>query len=374
MSTPAPIGTEHPFHLIARSLRDEVSWASGSALDWDGILRCADQHGVAALLWSSLKGESGIPSAPLTSLSTFVASEVARAAIRERELGRVLASLESAGVDTIVIKGAALAYSCYPHPWLRTRTDTDLLLSRHSLEPAATTLEAAGYTQSANVSTGEFVSHQASWVRVDEHGLLHVMDVHWKVVNPQVLADVITFQDVRDSSVLVRAGAAALRVPHPVWSLLIACVHRLAHHQDQERLGWLFDIHLLARHLEPGDWDTLLQISTERRVSAICAAGLTTAARHLGTAVPTHTIRALTCAGSDDPSRGYAEQEQRRIDVLRDDLRHLARWQDRFRLLREHAFPSARFMMARYDTTHRAWLPACYIHRLVTGAWKWMRA
>jgi hypothetical protein len=374
VTAPALSDTRRFLDLVARALRGDLSWAPQHGDEWDRIVRCAEQHGVAALFWRSIEGQPAFPS-PLTApLAALAGKEVARAAIRERELARVLGSFEAAGVDAIVIKGAALAYTRYDKPWLRARTDTDVLISRDSLDGAASALQSAGYTASANLSTGEFVSHQLAWERRDEHGFFHVVDVHWKVVNPQVLADAITFQDLWDSAHDVRAGAATLRVPHPVWSLLVACVHRLAHHQDQERLGWLFDIHLLARALEPRDWEQLLTIATARQLSAICEAGLTAAARHLATPLPAGMIEALNRAGAGDPSRAYTERDKGRLAVLRDDLRHLPQWKDRVRLLREHAFPPARFMMARYDSRRRAWLPAYYVHRLVTGAWKWMRA
>jgi hypothetical protein len=30
-------------------------------------------------------------------------------------------------------------------------------------------------------------------------------------------------------------------------------------------------------------------------------------------------------------------------------------------------------MLRRYNTTRRAWLPALYAHRLVSGGWRWVR-
>ena len=374
MTSPRRTAAATPFELTARAVRGDVTWATDDTADPARIVRCAEQHGVTALLWNSLEGQPGIPSALMGPISALVATEVARAAIRERELARVIGALDEAGVHAVTIKGAALAYACYEKPWLRPRTDTDILIPRHSLDRTAAALKSAGYAASADLSTGEFVSHQTAWERRDDLGLFHAVDVHWKIVNPQMLADAVTFDDLMASAQVVRAGTASLRVPHPVWSLLIACVHRLAHHQAQERLGWLYDIHLLARGLEQSDWETLRKIAEAREVSAVCAAGLEAAASYIGTPVPADTMQAMNRAGTNDASRAYTEREQRRLMILRDDLRHLARWKDRFRLLREHAFPSARFMMARYDTRYRAWLPACYVHRLVTGAWKWMRA
>jgi hypothetical protein len=193
-------------------------------------------------------------------------------------------------------------------------------------------------------------------------------------VNPQILSDAVSFDEVRATSRMAEVSGTAFRVPEPAWSVVLACVHRLAHHQDQERLGWLYDIHLLVAGFETADWDRLLRIARRRQVSAICADGLEAAGRLLGTRIPGRVIESLARAGLHDPSRGYVETDQRRLTVLRTDLRQLRRWRDRARLLREHAFPPASFMMARYTSRRRAWLPAFYVHRLVTGAWKWIRA
>jgi len=43
------------------------------------------------------------------------------------ELREVLAALAGAGLPVLLLKGAALAYTLYPEPHLRDRSDTDLL-------------------------------------------------------------------------------------------------------------------------------------------------------------------------------------------------------------------------------------------------------
>ena len=90
--------------------------------------------------------------------------------------------------------------------------------------------------------------------------------------------------------------------------------------------------------------------------------------------MPARVLAALRSSGLDEPSRAYTERMQRRIDVLRADLRLLPRWRDRLRLVGEHAFPPASYMMARYEAQQRLLLPALYVHRLASGAWKWLRA
>jgi hypothetical protein len=366
--------TPTPADLLARTLRGDASWAASCDWNDDAIVRSAAHHGVTTLVWRALQDQDGAVTRLTARLAPMATAEVARTAVLEHELAAVLRAFEAHGVQALLMKGAALAYSCYPDPWLRRRTDTDVLIERSAFERAAEALASLGYAPTSAISTGEFVSHQTAFERRDVHGLVHAVDVHWKAVNPQVLSDAVPFRDVWNDARQVTIAGVTARVPDEAWSLIVACVHRLAHHQDQERLGWLYDIHLLARRLGAEDWQRVVAIARARRVGAVCEDGLEAAARYLGTSLPAAVLETLRHAGVGDPSRRYTEGEQRRLTVLRDDLRHLATWRDRMRLLREHAFPPASFMLARYSSRQRAWLPALYLHRLVTGAWKWMRA
>lgn len=369
---PARTGAREQARRLAGALRGDVSDFERESVQ--ELVRAAEHHGLAALLWQALRGRGDSVAPLVAALAPRVTAEAALAAVRERELVALLRAFERHEVRVVVTKGAALAYSCYDQPWLRPRTDTDVLIAREELPRAEAALAGAGYRPAAAVSTGELVSHQVPFERTDDHGLSHVVDVHWKALNPQVLADVVTLHEIWPTAQIVPLQGTSLRVPAPEWSLVLACLHRLAHHQDHERLGWLYDIHLLMAALDASGWRRFCAIAGERRVSAICADGLAASGRFFPAVVPSWVSAHLEASVEGEPSRTYTERAVGRIDVLRSDLRHLTHWRDRVRLLREHAFPPASFMMARYAGHRRAWLPAFYVHRLVTGAWKWMRA
>ena len=79
----------------------------------------------------------------------------------------VVDALAAAGVPALITKGTALAYTVYPQPWLRPRTDTDLLVRHEDVPAASLALQACGYTRSDALSTGELVSHQYAFERTD---------------------------------------------------------------------------------------------------------------------------------------------------------------------------------------------------------------
>ena len=70
----------------------------------------------------------------------------------------------------------------------------------------------------------------------------------------------------------------------------------------------------------------------------------------------------------------YLDGRVTRSDVLISDLKVLGTWRARAQLLREHVFPSPAFIRQRYGTRTRVMLPAFYLHRLITGASRWVRS
>jgi hypothetical protein len=62
------------------------------------------------------------------------------------------------------MKGTALAHTHYPHPCLRSRTDTDLMVRRGDLAIAAGVFEKLEY-EALNMTQGDFVLHQRSYGR-----------------------------------------------------------------------------------------------------------------------------------------------------------------------------------------------------------------
>jgi len=362
-----------PSDRLASVLRGDPDWTGLDTGDVHVLVAAADHHGVGPLVWQALHQRSSRSHGLYEALTAARHVDLAHEMLRGREIARVCAALHARGVHALLVKGAALAYSLYPEPWLRPRVDTDILVAHESFRAADRILRALGYRSAPLVSTGDFVSHQVAYEHRDPHGLLHVIDLHWKTVNPQALADALPFDLLWRDSVEVRFKELRAHVPSRASSLLLACVHRLGHHQQHERLVWLYDIHLLAAALDENGWARVVSTARNRGIAAVCRHGLEAAATRLGTALPDAVLGALGTSDRDEPSRTYTERPQRRLDVLRSDLRLLPRWRDRLQLVAEHAFPPASFMMARYEARQRLLLPVLYAHRLAAGAWKWLR-
>jgi hypothetical protein len=363
--------------LVAATLRGpRAEWTAADAAaagGVDAIVATAREQGVAALLWQADRTSRALLPDVRTALDADARVEVTREVLRHAELCGLARDFSAAGCRALFFKGSALAYSHYPEPWMRPRVDTDVLVNPDELGTAHSTLTARGYAPVTSVSSGELVSHQRVYERVDRCGARHLIDLHWKIVNPQLLAGTLAFDELWQTAEPIDALDRSARTPHRVNALVLACIHRLAHHQGRDRLVWLYDIHLLASRLARQEWDAFAALAEGRRVAGLCRDGLARVVAVFGTPVPEALLDRLAAAGAAEPSRIYVDGRVHRRDVLLSDLAVLRGWSDRLRLIREHAFPAPAFVLNRYRTRNRAWLPLLYAHRLIAGSCKWIR-
>lgn len=291
--------------------------------------------------------------------------------LRARELRRVLDTLSVAGVRPVLMKGAALAYTHYARPELRPRIDVDLMIPADAREAVARTLAALGYRRPLEID-GDVAIGQFHFVQRDRHGYDHALDVHWRVSNVRAFADVVTYDELAgDAGRLPALGPHAL-APSAVHALLIACVHRIAHHNDTPNLLWLYDVHLIARAFTQEERDAFAALAVSRRMRAVCVRTLTLAHDAFG-GIDREWIAALSPADDPgEPSAAFVGGGLRQVDILKSDLAATA-WTSRLRLLREHLVPSASYMRQRFPRWPVVLLPVAYVCRIVAGAPRWLR-
>lgn len=339
----------------------------------DALVSLARAHRVHLLMaWLAGQGPSDLErmgGEGWASLAREMRVEAVTEAVRSVEVVRVVAALEQAGARPIVFKGAALARTHYPEPWLRPRLDTDILVAPDRRDAAMQALASLGYERLPFVS-GQHVMHQAPFVRPGPAGLEHVVDLHWRIANVEAVAALRTHGELFARAASFDAGGQALRVPAPDDALLLALAHRAAHHADSLELLWLYDIHLLAAALTPPQWDHVLRVAGEHGMRAVCARGLDLAASALGTVVPDRVLEGLRVTGAAEPAAAFLNADLRPVDRLCVELRALGPRRG-IQLVREHLFPPPSYVAAVYGVRRTWLLPAFYARRLVFGVARW---
>ena len=97
---------------------------------------------------------------------TYAATQKRNQAIAG-QLGEMLAAMDAAGIETMVLKGGYLAFQVYPDPALRGMSDLDLLFQPADLPAAEAVLQSLGYEgkhKSADEGPG-IVKHTSTYKR-----------------------------------------------------------------------------------------------------------------------------------------------------------------------------------------------------------------
>lgn len=353
------------FYSLALQIAGE---GRDTARPWaDPPTRGAGRVGVF-VAWATLAAEQAPPD-HRDALARVVRDAAIVDAWQTAAAARGLSALHAAGIPTLVMKGAALSWTCYPEGHLRPRNDDDLLVPRDRFDAAVATLVAAGYRVETQVDA-EAVSRQRHLSRALPWGTHHV-DLHWWPLNPVAFDRLPDFAALAAEAVPLAALGAAARAPGPVHTLLLLCAHRVAHHTPTEDPQWLLDLHFAAARLAPADWDRFVAVARESRVARLCGVELTRARARLGTRVPTAALEALAAVRGEPSADHLIDRGPLYVQWL--NLRHLSGLRARLALLRAHLFPSAAYMRARFGPTGAAALPWLYCRRTGRGLLRWLR-
>ncbi len=368
----------NPQRVSALLVGGPVAWDRVGG-DASALLETCRSEEVSGLLWHRLRHGSAFgawPAAVRDALEEAGRGAAARELLIQRELVRVLDALGTGGVRPILLKGTALAYTRYPHPSLRSRCDTDLLIREADIGAVRARLIALGYAAPVQCE-GELLFRQFELNRADEFGQFHALDFHWAISTQAMFADLLTYDELDPRAVAVPALGSNGRAPGTVDALLLALIHPVMHHRNEQRLLWVYDVHLLASALDAAGFDELVARAVTQRIAAVCAQGLGTSQEWFRTEIPQQVLAALRAAPAlEQPTVAYLAPNRTWRDETASTLRALPRWRDRLRLLREIALPSPQYILRAYGLggpgLGKALLPALYLHRGVRGVWRLM--
>ena len=356
---------------LAAILRGDLRCPVTSASDLTELLAGSAAEGLTGLMHVRLSQATeadGWPRSVMEDLVRVARAEDARELLRQREITSVLVALSDAGVRPILLKGAALAYSLYPTPTSRPRIDCDVMIRHEDIPAIRVVMTLRGYVAPLGCE-GELLVRQFAMAKRDVFGVDHQFDFHWKISSQSLFTDLLTHTELTREAIHIEALGPCARATGPVHALLLACVHPVIHHRNNERLIWTYDVHLLASRLSGDDFDRFAGLVAEKKVAAIAAHALSLSQLRFGTSVPERVTVRLAGATAER-SASYLRPGRRWHHELLSNVNALPSWRDRSRLLREVIFPDRRYMLEAYGVKSRALgrlvVPALYLHR---GTW-----
>lgn len=210
---------------------------------------------------------------------------------RLNALTALLRVLHAEGIDTLVLKGAALVLAYYPHLGLRSMSDVDVLVPYARARAAMALLRAGGWRPVGRTSASRApemtigVSHAHAFTGPSGEQL----DLHWHVLPEcgEADADIDFWTDARPLVV----GGVATRMLSPTDQLLHVCVHgtRWSHVPP---LRWVADA-MMVLDREHIHWDRLVGHAERRGLVRPMRDTLTSLSEMLGAPIPTAVLAGL---------------------------------------------------------------------------------
>ena len=301
----------------------------------------------------------------------------ARQAGLDDAAGEVLEALERAGVETLLLKGAALAQTLYRADEVRTYFDIDLLTAPSQIEAAQTVMRGLGYTslnELQGVSDVGGSLHAETWSR-SLPGFGNVtIDLHWRLRGCEIAPEA-AWRALRSRRASVELAGRRVATLDPTGLALQLALHAAQHGPaDVKAIG---DLRRGLERWSRETWSAAGQLAAELGALEAFAAGLRLlpAGRHTADelALPAAESSLWTIVNRDARPRGTF---------------HLSAFEDaegvgdRLKLLRAALFPPRAWMLHEHRwAAGRRWrlVTAYGLHLLrcpvwAAQAWRYRRA
>ena len=155
---PRPLRFAPEFELLLVCLqpapRCEASLGSILAfpLNWDRVLRLADQHRLTPALYSALRGRDDVPASVQSAIGARFVHQERRVLRFTAKLARILRQFDHHGIQVLAHKGAALGQFLYGDPAVRQFGDLDFLVRAADVTRARWALQELGYIPKLQLS------------------------------------------------------------------------------------------------------------------------------------------------------------------------------------------------------------------------------
>ncbi len=290
------------------------------------------------------------------------------------KLETILTGFNQAGIDVMLLKGAALLGQVYDRPDLRPMSDVDLLLKARDVEAATSLLKQLGCIKGMDLVREdhfptyyyelEFISAGPNPIR---------LDVHVRPFRPTRYAPLLHEDQFWEDARRVEIGQAKAVIPCAETMLIHLAAHAAFH--DCSRLMWLYDVkrwcEVFGRQM---DWSLVLSRAKSWHLVAPVRWAISVAESTWGPFVPTSFRDSLAGMNTSWKDRLVLWQAPRDanhpIGHLTVDL--LTTPGIRFRLgyARNFLLPTGRHLAKIYPYRHIGWRSVAHLWRGGRLVWR----
>jgi Uncharacterised nucleotidyltransferase len=282
------------------------------SLNWEETIATAWRHGVSSLLFQNVQLFGCDVNADARHL---LRQSYVRASFRNRAhfdaMAELIERFHAAGIEIVLLKGAALASRLYRDPALRPFADIDLLVRENEIDRAKDILLASNYQVAPELLSESFNRKyhvNLPFVRRDERPV-HV-ELHWKLSDP-FSSVAFDYEALLARAQNVEVGGWKARALSLEDDFVYLATHLDKHgyanraivdlanasefsldELSGDRLIWFTDLHELISAGQL-DWAIVIERARAAHASNALAVSLRLLRNLLGTDVPAHVLTEL---------------------------------------------------------------------------------
>jgi len=255
------------------------------SVDWEAVLRLADEHGTSSLVFQNLSGLGDVvPTAALASFRQRYESNVHKSLFLARELIRVLDCLDKLGVDAVSYKGVVMSEVYYGDMAMRQAGDMDLFVRKGDVGRIKNAVRELGYTPRFSIPQNaerDYIASGYEW-SFDSAAGRGLLELQW-ALQPRFYAVDFDMDGLFERAVNVTVAGRVVKTPSAEDLLLVLSVHAAKH--VWARLIWLCDMAQILKR-ENLNWDWVQGQARELGIERILRVTLLLARRLLAAEIP----------------------------------------------------------------------------------------
>jgi Uncharacterised nucleotidyltransferase len=361
--------------ILADLLHDDppIAPAADDLRTWEHLLVRAKDEGLCGLLLNRIC-QRHIDCPPHFPQLLNVQRDFVDRANRERlkHVAHIARSAEQAGIELMLLKGAALVLDLYDDPGLRPMCDIDWLIRPESAASFDKLLRDTGYKRGQNLLRKDFYPrfhYEAEYLQTGPRPVR--LDVHVRPFRPlryhALISDDLFWNETVTVTNTVAGDRQPVVLPSPTLMLVHLACHASFHGAD--RLLWLFDIksHATAK-ADQIDWDYLNHILRHTHLTHSAHVAFCAAESAFGEFLPSAARDALNSAPVSIVDRVSLWQSPRDKDhpFTRTVVETLCTpgWRLPLGYLRAVLLPDQQHLAESYDGRHFGWHAAAHVQRV----------
>ncbi len=253
--------------------QSELEKILDGSLDWEKVLKKAQEESVSLLVYQNLKPHAGkVPDDILKRLKQIYIRNSGRNLYLLNCLKPVLKSVDQSGIKAAVIKGARLAKTIYKDIGLRFFIDVDLLVFPSHRGRMIEVLKKLGFVQMGSKHMHHELSEREKmyWTYrpVYQRGRLD-LELHYNF--PGLHMPFSMSKDLWRHVQRIDLEGAPAQILSPEYELCLLCLHSQQH--SYSRLDWFTDIAEMSA-FRGLDWNKVLYICRKEGIEAPVSYGL----------------------------------------------------------------------------------------------------